>query len=352
MTRQWSALALAWALVVLLGAGCGRVPVLDRPSDAYEHPPLEEVSTAHLVPGRPGDTLTRGLRQQGWFCADARRNSAASQTWCRLRTPSPRGDEITTLQLILDTAGQLSYAEVELQSGPTQGPSRKGRFQQVLAQSLLTQWPEDTDAITQALENERARVDELVDQGRHYSPPAQGWQTSHAVYAMPSPDRLTVTPLHGGGPAWPFGADHYAITMTAALPEFRAGGYQCHYPPQTDCTRPDNGSNQTVQMSVHGDQIVTASMLAGSHVRNGRQRSPRTEEGFPSGLPFLTDRVEPAVRAQLERCRRSGTGYAGVVAGTVLIVDAADPEPPRDPNNFGQSFTVTVGVPLMSDGLR
>lgn len=350
MTRQRSALALAWALVVVLGAGCGRVPVLDRPSDAYEHPPLDEVSTAYLVPGRHGDTLTLGLRQRGWFCVDARRNSSASQIWCRLRTPSPRGDEIITLQLILDTAGQLRYAEVKLESEPAEDQTVEGRFQQVLTQSLLTQWPDDTDAITQALEDERARVEELVDQGRHYSPPAQGWQTSHAVYAMPSPYRLTVTPLRGAEAAWPFGADHYATTMTAALPDLRAGGYQCRYPPQTDCNRPDR--NQAVRVNVHGDQIVTASVRVGSHLRHGRQRSPLTAEGFPSGLPFLTHRVEPAVRAQLERCRRSGTGYAGVVAGTVLIVDAADPEPPRDPSNFGQSFDVTIGVPLLSDDLK
>jgi hypothetical protein len=363
VTRQWSALALAWALAVLLGAGCGKVPVLDRPPDAYEHPPLQEVSTAYLMPGRHGDTLTRGLRQQGWFCADARRNSSASQIWCRLRTPSPQGDEIITLQLILDTAGQLRYAEIQFESNPAEGQTVEGHFQQVLTPSLLTQWPDDTEAITQALEDERARVEEMGDQGRsrveeradqagHYGSPAQGWQTSHAVYAMPNLYRLTVTPLHGAQAAWPFGADHYATTLTAALPDLRAGGYQCHYAPQTDCTRPNNGSNQTVRMSVHGDQIVTASMLVGSHVRHGRLRSPHTDEGFPSGLPFLTDRVEAAVRAQLERCRRSGTGYAGVVAGTVLIVDAADPEPPRDTSNFGQSFTVTVGVPLMSDGLK
>lgn len=304
---------------------------------------------AYLLPGRHGDTLTLGLRQQGWFCADARRNSATSQIWCRLRTPSPRGNEIITLQLIVDTAGQLRYAEVNLESEPAQGQTIEGRFQQVLTQSLLTQWPDDTDVITQALEDERTRVEEMRDRGRQYSPPAQGWQTSHAVYAMPSPSRLTVTPLRGAEAAWPFGADHYATTMTAALPDLRAGGYQCHFPPQTECNRPEG--NQAVRVSVRGDQIVTASVRVGSLVRHGRQRSPLTDEGFPSGLPFLTERVEPAVRAQLERCRRSGTGYAGVVAGTVLIVDPTDPERPRDPSNFGQSFNVTIGVPLLSDGL-
>lgn len=350
MTKQRSALTLASVLLVLLGAGCSRVAVSDSPSDAYDHSPLDEVSTAYLVPGRHGDTLTRGLRQRGWFCVDARRNSSASQTWCRLRTPALRGDEIITVQLILDTAGRLRYAEVNLESEPAEGQTPESRFQQVLAQSLLTQWPNDTEAVTRALEGERDRQEELADRGKYYSPPAQGWQTSHAIYAMPSRYRLTVTPLLSGKVAWPFGADHYATTMTAALPDLRSGGYRCHYPPQTTCNRPN--ANQAVQVSVHGDQIVTASVRIGSLVRHGHQRATLTDEGFPSGLPFLTDRVEPAVRAQLERCRRSGTGYAGVVAGTVLVIDAADPEPPRDPTYFGQSFTVTVGAPLLQDRVR
>lgn len=347
MTRQRSALTLASALVVLLGAGCGRAPVLDRPLDAYEHPPLDEMSTAYLVPGRHGDALTHRLRQRGWFCVDARRNSSASQTWCRLRTPASRGDEITTVQLILDPAGQLRYAEINLESDPPVGQTAEGRLQQVLAQSLLTQWPDDTEAVTQALDGESDRQEELSERGEYYSPPAQGWQTRHAVYAMPSPYRLTVTPLLGGEPAWPFGADHYATTMTAALPGFRAGGFTCHYPPQTICNRPD--ANQAVHVSVHGDQIVTATVRIGSRVRHGHQRATLTDEGFPSGLPFLTDRVEPAVRARLNQCRRSGTGYAGVVAGTVLIVDAANPGRPRDRSDFGRSFTVTVGAPLLQD---
>ena len=70
-----------------------------------------------------------------------------------------------------------------------------------------------------------------------------------------------------------------------------------------------------------------------------------TAEGFPEGLSFLTPQVEPTVRAQIEQCMATGTPFHGVVAGTVLVIDAQRTEP--HDGRFVTNCGVTIGVPLV-----
>ena len=94
-----------------------------------------------------------------------------------------------------------------------------------------------------------------------------------------------------------------------------------------------------------GDQITSAEFGIGALVPVDGPPPTLAEEGFPAGLSFLTPQVEPAVRAQVEQCMATGTPFHGVVAGTVLLIDAQRTEPLD--GSFVTNCGVTVGVPLV-----
>lgn len=94
-----------------------------------------------------------------------------------------------------------------------------------------------------------------------------------------------------------------------------------------------------------GDQITSAAFGVGVQVLVDGPPPTLTEEGFPAGLSFLTPQVEPAVRAQIEQCMATGAAYSGVVAGTVLVMDAERTQPLD--GRFVTNCGVTIGVPLV-----
>ncbi|MGW1675941.1 hypothetical protein [Saccharopolyspora sp. NPDC002376] len=104
-------------------------------------------------------------------------------------------------------------------------------------------------------------------------------------------------------------------------------------------------SNGYFRVTLRGDQIVSAQFGIGSRIEGGRQRHLLSQE-FPRGLTFLTEEVRRAVTDRIEDCRRSGTSFAGIVAGTVVIVDARWGPAPRDGADYATYLDVQIGAPL------
>ncbi|GGZ03421.1 hypothetical protein [Streptomyces poonensis] len=71
------------------------------------------------------------------------------------------------------------------------------------------------------------------------------------------------------------------------------------------------------------DPPISRWCSVGSLIEDGRQRHRRhlLSEVFPHGLTLLTEAVRRPVTERIEQSRRTGTGSAGIVAGTVLIIN-------------------------------
>jgi len=337
--------AAAAAVLSLVSTACTSTADPDLSSTAYQHEPLKENSVAGPVTAG-GDTavLAAGLTDQGYTCAQVRSNAVALQVWCRQRIADGAGERATVVNIIADRAGSLEYAHVELAGESSALGSDWDRLREVLEASLVRLWPEDEEAIAETLDDERERQERNRERNQPDAPPPDGLTTDRAIYTVPSPGLFTVRAIGVEEPQWPYGADHYTTTMTAAVPGLTAGGFECYYPPQRTCLRPD--ANQGLNVTLRGDQILTAEFRVGGLVRDGELQTTLADEGFPQGLSFLAERVEGAVIEKLQEARRTGQGFTGIVSGTLLVIDPALPDPP-DGENFGQSFRVLVGAPLI-----
>lgn len=332
--------------VLLVSAACTSTADPDLPSTAYRHEPLQETSVAGPVTAS-GDTavLASSLADQGFACAQVRSNDVALHVWCRHRTVDDTGEKTAVANIIADRAGSLEYAQIELDGGASAPGSEWDRLREVLGATLVRLWPEDDGAITKTLDDERERQDRNSERARTDPPPADGLTTDRATYTVPSPGTFTAQATGVNDPRWPYGADHYATTMTEALPGLTAaGGFECYYPPQQTCNRPD--ANQGFAVTLRDDQILSAEFRVGTTVRDGEPQTTLADEGFPRGLSFLTDRVETAVLDQLQEARRTGQGFTGPVSGVLLVIDPAQPDLPDD-GSFAQSFRVQIGAPLI-----
>ena len=87
--------------------------------------------------------------------------------------------------------------------------------------------------------------------------------------------------------------------------------------------------------SRRGDRIVTADFDI-----NGGETLADT---FPRGLTFLAPDVRSEIAARIEDARVARTDFLGVVAGTVLAVDAA----PVPPVGGSVPVTVRIGSPMI-----
>ncbi|GAA2391176.1 hypothetical protein GCM10010420_14030 [Streptomyces glaucosporus] len=333
--------ALATTVLVLLAStGCARwaEPPPLPPAGVYEHGAADENSRAEPVPpdGVAG-ALTRPLRKAGWFCAQVRANADGRALWCRIA----HRDEAETVrsqvaQFLLDRDDRLAWAWF-----PPIEANPEGHGVAVAAAPALTAiWPGAGDRL-------RAEIDDFEDDHRADTPgrdgdtPRTGWRDRHAEYRYDRHNGLVVTARDVSVRRWPFGSEHYATTMSSAVDDLLAGGYDCFYPPQQSCTRVQ--SNGSFDVTLRGDQIVSVRFGIGSLIESGRQQHPLGEE-FPNGLTFLTETVRRPVTERIERSRRTGTGFAGIVAGTVVIIDARSRV--RGEGDLVAYFHIRIGVPL------
>ncbi|MEU5867373.1 hypothetical protein ABZ815_39810 [Nonomuraea sp. NPDC047529] len=306
------------------------------PAGVYEHDAASENSQAEPV--RASGTawaLTRPLREVGWFCAQVRANADGRAVWCRIGRRNEEGTvHPQTAHFLLDRNDRLAWAWF-----PTTQADYEGNPIAVTAALALTAiWPgtevrEEIDDFDSDLRTAIPRPDDDY--------PRTGWRDTYADYSYDPLDGLVVTSRDASLRRWPFGSEHYATTMSSAVDDLLAGGYDCFYPPQTSCNRPQ--SNGDFRVNLRGDQIVMARFGIGSRLKSGRQRHRLTEE-FPHGLTFLAEAVRRPVTERIEQSRRSGTGFVGIVAGTVVIIDART-------NFFGRGdlvgyFDIQIGAPL------
>ncbi|WP_204076564.1 hypothetical protein [Planotetraspora phitsanulokensis] len=332
---------LVLSSLALTGCTGSAEPPSLPPAGVYDHGPADEDSSAKPAPtDGPAGAVTRPLREAGWFCAQVRANADGRALWCRIA----RRDETDTAhsqeaQFLLDHDDQLAWAWFP----PPQSSADREEWEQVpatAAPALTGIWPDSGDRVRQEIDD---FVRDLQDHEGRFSDgiPHAGWRDAHADYDYSGINGLIVTARDASVRRWPFGAEHYATTMSSAVDDLRAGGYDCAYPPQQNCNRPQ--SNGYFRVGLHGDQIVSAQFGIGSLIESGRQTHPLSQE-FPHGLTFLTEAVRGPVTERIEQSRRTGTGFTGIVAGTIVIIDAS--RGAVDGDDLVAYFDIQIGAPL------
>ncbi|WP_230984738.1 hypothetical protein [Microbispora oryzae] len=320
--------------------GCTRSdePPSLPPAGVYEHAAAGENSQAESAPtDGTAEALTRPLRAAGWFCAQVRSNADGRAVWCRIGHRD-EGDAVDpqVAQFLLDRDDRLAWAWFPL----TYSDHDDDHVAAAAAPALTAIWPGAGDRVRQEID------DFDHDLTRHTTwrsedIPRTGWRDTHADYTYDEHNGLIAIARDASVRRWPFGSEHYATTMSSAVDDLRAGGYDCFYPPQQSCNRTQ--SNGYFRVTLRGDQIVSAQFGIGSLIESGRQRHPLSQE-FPHGLTFLTEAVRRPVTERIEQSRRSGTSFAGIVAGTVVIIDAS--RGAVDGDDLVAYLDIQIGTPL------
>ncbi|MGW4644696.1 hypothetical protein ACWEN6_39740 [Sphaerisporangium sp. NPDC004334] len=333
-----TALLIMIAPLALSGCTGPDEPPSLPPAGVYEHDAAGEDSRAEPIAadGTAG-ALTRPLREAGWFCAQVRANADGRALWCRIGLR----DEADTVypqvaQFLLDRDDRLAWAWFP----SPQGNHEDDQVAEAAAPALTAIWPEAGDRVRQEIDDFDR---DLHTHGTRPSEgvPRTGWSDTHADYGYDRHNGLVVTARDTSVRRWPFGSAHYATSMSSAVDDLLAGGYDCFYPPQQSCDR--TRSNGYFRVALRDDQIVSAWFGIGSVIESGRQRHLLGEE-FPHGLTFLAEEVRPQVTERIERSRRSGTGFAGIVAGTVVIIDAR--RGAVDGDDLVAYLDIQIGAPL------
>ncbi|MER5423171.1 hypothetical protein [Streptosporangium roseum] len=347
--RRWPAVRtiMIASMMMILGplalTGCTRSaePPALPPDGVYDHAAAGENSRAEPAPtdGTAG-AVTRPLMEAGWFCAQVRTNADGRVLWCRIG----HRDQVDTAhpqvaQFLLDHDDRLAWAWFPPAEQPVDQRSG-GQVAAAAAPALAAIWADAGDRVLEEIDD----FDRDLRSGpvrRSEEIPRIAWRDRHADYGYSVINGLVVTARDGSVRRWPFGAEHYATTMSSVVDDLRAGGYDCAYPPQRDCNR--SQSNGYFRVTLRDDQIVSARFGIGSRIESGRQRHLLSEE-FPHGLTFLTEAVRGPVTERIEQARRSGTGFAGIVAGTVVIIDAR--RGAVGDGDFAAYFDIQIGAPL------
>ncbi|GAA1234526.1 hypothetical protein [Pseudonocardia alaniniphila] len=301
-----------------------------RPED-----PVGEDSEARPVPPGTATTLTAALVAAGAFCVQIRSNADGRAVWCRNRN----ADDPWVAQFLLDRDDRLAWAWIPKPSPPVYAePDRTEEFDadrvtRFAVAALGALWPDAVDRIgTEIQQYQRERRDR-AERGQ----PIEGaftraWRDDHADYTMSSAYELIVAGRDAVVDRWPSDSGHYGGRMSEAVGDLQESGYQCFYPPQTVCHRE---FNDEFRVSLRGDRIVTANFDI-----NGDETLADT---FPRGLTFLAPDVRSEIAAKIEDARLARADFLGVVAGTVLAVDAA----PVPPVGGSVPLAVRIGSPMI-----
>lgn len=333
LSRSHLRAAVALLPVVAVAVACA--PPRTGPSAPYDHPPLRETSVASAVTvGGEVGALAGGLADAGYSCAQVRANEAAVQVQCR-RAPGP-----VDVHLVAAPPGELVFGQL----GLVMSDAPSDALQEALETSVLRVWPGHRDDLEQLVEDTRppepfmsfgAEAGPSYEERYYQEGEAAG--SLHYSLDVSWGEPLTLT-IRGTGlrdRSWPYGADHCARTVSDSLAPLAALGFRCS---ANGCWRPSD--DQYLRFRTSGDQIT--------EVTFDLPEDPAAARWAAEDLPFLTPQVEPAVRAQLARSLEAGHSFAGVVAGTALVVDT-----PRSHSRAGApvpGFTVTIGVPLIVPG--
>lgn len=322
------------ALSVIMVAACTveQPQVRLPPPDTYQpQDPVGEDSVARPVPPGTAAVITGPLVAAGAFCAQVRSNVEGRVLWCRNRL----AEDPWVAQFLLDDQDRLAWAwfpsPPEPEGADPNRASDPERLAELAGPSLGALWPDSTDRT--AVELVRYAHDHrvLVESGRSVEGAfTRSWRDDHADYTMSSSDGLVIRARDVTVERWPSDAVHYAGRMSVAVGDLQDSGFECFYPPQVNCRR----EFQDFAVSLRGDRIITADFfVAGDET---------LAEVFPRGLTFLSPAVRSAVGAKIEEARKARRDFLGIVAGTVLVVDAA----PIPPAGGTVPISVRVGAPL------
>ena len=364
---------LLTGLALLAGAlaGCsafGGSAAQWGPAEPYAHEPMTENSVAVPVAGGEVGIVAGALEAAGYFCAQVRSNDASRQIWCRT-VPEGRSSvdsAVTRVDLVSTLNGQLQYAYFGLPdpTGIRLVDDRERQLVAVLNASILTLWPDDSEQVRDVA----AKVANpalglgIKDRSDPRPPARETTTTEHGTYMVGegryfsegatvtgSPVlTLTLTTKVAADRSWPFGAEHYATTTTAAAAGLEAGGFDCYGPDQSPCTRPAGNQQVIYTTRDRTHQILTASVGMGGGIHEpGQGLTSLAQWGLPRGLTFLTPAVRTAVEKQLTHARLTGESFIGILNGTVVVLDARKTAPQPD-GTYAVHVNLTVGAPLVT----
>lgn len=319
-------------LSLILVTGCtNQEPIAELPAPEVYQPadPAGEDSVAIPVPPGTATTLTAPLVDRGAFCVQARSNVEGRALWCRNRN----ADDPWVAQFLLDREGRLVWAWIPVPSPAPDSaePYQPERMAELASGSLGTVWPDSGRRIAEEIQryerDRRDRADRGISSEGAFT---RAWRDDHADYTVSSLYGLIVAARDVKVERWPSDAAHYAERMSSAVGDLQQSGFECFYPPQTTCRREFN----EFRVSLRGDRIVTADFVI-----NGGES---VAEVFPRGLTFLTPDVRNSIAAQIEKSRFARQDFLGIVAGTVLAINAA----PIPQAGGTVPIAVRVGTPL------
>ncbi len=337
--------------VMLVATGCSKPFV---PAHPFDHDLKGESSVAVPVPDR-GDValVVSTLEDAGFFCAQVRANDVAAQIWCRASV-APVDDEIessvTVVNMVSSRAGAIQYADISARGSGSQ--SDWDRLSDVLNESFLAVWPSDSSKVQVVIAGLERGPGFFPDDP--HPPRTKTFSTKNAGYLIAEGGlvpkfRLITSAVQDY--SWPYDASDYATTMTAAGPDLAEAGYECFPNWTSPCRRGvEQGSNQEIRYTTpnpnvsldNPDQILSLEML-NPGTRRDADRESLPSLGFPRGLPFLVSAARAPVEAQIVQTQRTGESFIGIIAGTILIVEAPHNKPKIRSGPL--PVNVTIGVP-------
>ena len=318
-------------LLALIMTGCtsdqqvARLPGPDmyRPED-----PVGEDSQVRPIPPGPATTLTAPLVELGAYCVQIRGNADGRALWCR----NHDADDPWVAQFLLDAADRLAWAWIPAPVRTEHSdPFDHDRLTRFAVATLGAAWPGSADGIVNQLQEyeweRRDRIERAVSTEGAFT---RSWRDDHADYTVSDLYGLIIAAHDAKVEHWPSDSGHYGSRMSLAVGDLQQSGFDCFYPPQLNCYR----GNSEFRVSLRGDRIVTADFVI-----FGNETLADT---FPRGLTFLAPAVRKEVGARIEKARRDRHDFLGIVAGTLVAVDAA----PIPPVGGPVPVTVRVGAPL------
>lgn len=372
MRHGWS-VALAVAMFAAV-AGCARWsgpylgPVPPYSDQAAHATAVEDSVAVEVDTGGPVDVVAAGLTESGLFCAQVRANAVARQIWCRgtyLDRATSDDRWADTVDIVATPDGQLQYLRVNpperldntAGAGLSANADTDGRLISILKASLLRLWPDDTDAANNLISEVR-RASRGVGLG-HDSRDSERAKTStaHADYYVGEGDYFSKNFRTTGHPPltfiaatnflagpWPTSSAHSLVDPVAAAPGLEAAGFDCPGPDKNPCNHTDHNEYVTYWTVPRTNGVAhVEAFIAGGTSKDGGFTTI-ADVGYAHGLTFLTDAVRPAIEDRIEQARRDDQPFLGIVAGTVVRIDA---RPTPVPISGSGPVTVAIGVPLV-----
>ena len=364
-------LVFAVALVGLGGCSGSSSEVLG-PFLPYLGPPTPEDSiVVPVATGGPVDVMTDGLTSAGFFCAQVRANAHARQIWCRATKEGPPDTEtvwVSTVDIVATPAGEVQYVRVDPPEEAGRNTARTvdytdadDNLNMILSASVLLLWPEDTEVVGALIDTVRHPW-EWFPKGNDPRPARQqNASTKHADYFVGegdvfseeilttgrSPLTFIATTEHFSADKWPVSSTHALPVAAAAAPSLEAAGFECwNEASDMSCVREGGYEQVNYSTAPDSDEVAMVRAFIGGGTNDDGDFATLADQGFPQGLTFLGQAVRPAIETRLDQARHDGASFAGIIEGTVVVIDIP-PEYGNLDDPIAAPVTMTLGAPLV-----